>query len=206
MFDPIDRVKLLLRNAAYVQPNAALNCTPATIVNINDPSRTGKCQVELYNFKAADNSISYASDWSAVLGLTINDGLLPKSLIGRQVLAFSVNNSYEQLLISLQTPLVYSADEALPTPSFENLGLEVITSGGTEAFKTICILRNGVYAWEKLSPLFHGHADGDTQQQFRDSRGDLEMPIDQLAISDKVFATTVSTYSKNSGNLPPILT
>lgn len=204
MFDNIERMKALLGKAAYFEPNAALSCLPAKIVNIADPQKKSRCKVELYNFTSVDNTVSYASDWSAPLQPF--NGILPEGFLNKQVLAFTINNSYESLLIVLPGPLVYKENESLPEASFNNLGLEIIILGNSESFKAICTLRNNLYIWEKICPLSHGHSAGHTQPQFRDSSGDLQLPIEQLAINDSVFGTAVTPYVKDSSNLPPILT
>lgn len=202
MFDPIENVKELLRKAAHVNKNASLNCVQGEIVSVSDPDKKGRCQVRLINFSSSEQS--YISDWSKTLGNTVQQGLLPQSLIGKTVLVFPISNSYEELTININSALIYDVNEELPEPSKKNLGLKIIVVSASEAFDVTCLLRNGSYIWENTCPLKHGHEGGDTQEQFRDSGGDMEMPIEQLAINDKVFATGVIPYSKN-GALPPII-
>jgi hypothetical protein len=204
MFDNLERVKNLLTKASYINTNQALNCLPAKIVSIADPQEKSRCKVELYNFTSTDNAVSYASDWSSPLQPF--NGILPESFLNKQVLAFTINNSYESLLIVLPGPLIYKENESLPEASFNNLGLEIIILGNSESFKAICTLRNNQYTWEKICPLSHGHTSGHSQQQFRDSSGDIQMPIPQLAINDQIFGTAVTPYVKDSETLPPILT
>jgi hypothetical protein len=203
MFDPIENVKALLRKAAYVNKNAALNCLQGEIVDINDPLKEGRCRVQLFNFKSEESA--YASDWSMVLTNRVYNGLLPKSVVGKQVLVFPVNNSYEELLVNLHGALIYGVEEELPVPCKENLGVKVLILAEKEAYNSVCILRNSTYVWESLCPLKHGHVSGHTQEQFRDAGGDMEMPIDQGAIDDQVFGTSVTPYVKDSDSLPPVL-
>jgi hypothetical protein len=203
MFDPLENVKELLRKAAHVNKNAALNCLQGEIVNISDPLKEGRCQIRLINFSSTE--CTYASDWSLVLSNRVYKGLLPKSILGKQVLVFPVNNSYEELQVNLHGPLIYSNNEELPIPCLENLGVKIIILTEKEAYNSVCLLRNGEYVWEAMCPLKHGHSSGDTQDQARDAGGDLEMPIEQGAINDEVFGTSVTPYIKNSGTLPPIL-
>jgi hypothetical protein len=200
MLEPLDNVKQLLRKASTISVNDAY-VLKARVTSIDDPLRLGRCKVEIFS----DGSLSYASDWCETTHNRVSNGLLPNSLVGQFVVVFPVKNSYEQMVVSIPKPLAYLTNEELPSASVENLGLRLVLLGNSEAFETVCLLRNGTFVWEKLCPLTHGHGGGHTQNQQRDSGGDLQMPVDQLPINDEVFSTSVLAYTKDGG-LPPILT
>ena len=183
-----------------------VSCVQAVITDVSDPLNNGRCKVQLRNFTAADSSISYVTDWCSTITTTVFKGQLPKLLVGKKVLAFPINQSYEQLAINLSSPLVYGEGEVLPEPGLDNLGLKIIRVNGPEAFCSVCLLRNGVYAWIDNCDLRHGHATGDTQDQDNDSGGDFQMSIEQLVTHDSVFSTAINPYIANSGFVPSILT
>lgn len=206
MFDPIDSIKKALKNAQTIEPNAAASCVVAEITDVDDPLEKGRCKVRLDNFTAANGSIAYSTDWCETITTQISNGKLPKSLIGKKVLAFPVNKSYESIVVNLNNSLVYSELDLLPKASVENLGVKVIRTKGSEAFTTTCLLRNNVYAWIDSCDLRHGHATGDSQDQDNDTGGDFQSSIEQLPIHDSVFSTAITPYVPESGFFPPILT
>lgn len=206
MFDPIDLIKTALKKAQTIQPNAAASCVVAEIIAVDDPQELGRCKVRLDNFTAADGSIAYSTDWCQTITTSISNGKLPGSLIGKRVLAFPINKSYESIVVNLNNSLVYSELDLLPKASAENLGVKIIRTVGSEAFTTTCLLRNNTYTWVDCCDLKHGHATGDTQDQDNDTGGDFQAGIEQLPIHDSVFSTAVNPYVRESGFLPPILT
>lgn len=206
MFDPIDLIKLALKKAQTIQPNAASSCVIAEITDVNDPQELGRCKVRLDNFTAVDGSISYGTDWCQTITTSISNGKLPKSLVGKKVLAFPINQSYESVVVNVNNSLVYTESDVLPRASAENLGVKIIRAVGSEAFTATCLLRNNTYTWVDCCDLKHGHATGDTQDQDNDTGGDFQAGIEQLPIHDSVFSTAVTAYVPESGFLPPILT
>lgn len=206
MFDPLDLIKIALKKAQTIQPNAAASCVVAEITDVDDPLERGRCKVRLDNFTAADGSIAYSTDWCQTVTTSISNGKLPRSLVGKKVLVFPINQSYESVAVNINNSLVYTESDVLPGASAENLGVKIIRTVGSEAFTATCLLRNNVYAWIDSCDLKHGHATGDTQDQDNDTGGDFQASIEQLPIHDSVFSTAVSPYIPESGFLPPLLT
>jgi hypothetical protein len=206
MFDSLDLIKTALKKAQAIQPNAAASCVLAEVIAVDDPLEKGRCKVRLDNFTAADGSIAYSTDWCQTITTSISNGRLPKSLVGKKVLAFPINQSYESVVVNVNNSLVYTESDVLPKASVENLGIKIIRIVGSEAFTTTCLLRNNTYAWVDCCDLKHGHATGDTQDQDNDTGGDFQTSIEQLPIHDSVFSTAVNPYVPDSGFLPPILT
>lgn len=206
MFDPLELLKQSIKKAAAVQPNSALSCLVGEITAVDDPANQGRCKVKLKNFSAQDGSVAYATDWSETLTTRISKGTLPKNLIGKSVLIFPILQSYETVVINISNSLLYTSSDELPVACKENLGVEIIRLSGQEAFKCTCLLRNGQYKWIDTCDLKHGHASGDRQDQDNDTGGNLQVPIEQTVIHDSVFSTATTSYEKESGFTPPILT
>lgn len=204
MFDPLERIKTALRKAEVIQPNSAMSCVIAEVVDVADPLSIGRCKVLLRNFSSADGFINYTTDWCETITTRLYKGQLPKTLLGTKALVFPVNQSYETVVVNLSNRLVYQSD--LPEACKENLGVQVIKLLGQEAFCSTCLLRNGKYAWINQCDFKHGHVSGDTQDQDNDSGGDFQMAIEQGVIHDEVFSAETTPYVKESGFTPPILT
>jgi hypothetical protein len=204
MFDPIERIKNALKKAEVIQPNAAMSCVTAKIVDVLDPLSKGRCKVVLKNFSAANNSIEYSTDWCETVTTKLYKGQLPKMLLGTQVLVFPVNQSYETVVVNLNNKLIY--EDNFPEACKENLGVQIIKVQGQETFCSTCLLRNGKYAWVNQCDFKHGHLSGDSQDQDNDSEGDFQMAVEQGIIHDEVFSTETTNYVKESGFTPPILT
>lgn len=202
MFDPLERFKDILRKADNVQPNDAASAIYSVVSDISDPENLGRCKVALENFRSLSGKISYSSNWSYLVGLSIGSGRLPKSLLGKSCLALPIHNSYENIVVQITGALLYEDSETFPIPNQNNLGLEIISFGTSESFKQIVQLRNGKYIWEKICPLKHLHKFGDTLEQDRDVGGDLQFPIEHTATDDTIVITSATRYVKDSEQFP----
>jgi hypothetical protein len=199
----LDRFITIMKAAAAVQPNTAASVVFGVITDVDDPDKLCRCKVLLQTFTNASGSVGYSTAWSEVLGLKLGSGKLPKNLLKQPVLAFPVMGSYEYVTVMLPGRLIYEASDELPIPSFENLGLSLISLGNLESFEQTVQLRNGKYTWEQTSPLKHLHRSGDRMPQQRDVSGDYQFDIEPQATDDNICITTVTSYSTNSKNYPP---
>jgi hypothetical protein len=206
MFDPVEALRNAIKKANTIQPNSALSCLVAEVVAVDDPLNLGRCKVKLQNFTAENNSMAYSTDWCNTITTKVTKGRLPSSLVGTIVLAFPVHQSYETVVVNLNNSLIYNSKDKIPEPCVENLGVQIVIVSAQEAFKSVCLLRNGVYAWVSVCDLKHGHSSGDTQDQDNDTGGDFQVAIEQGIIHDTVFSTATTPYTKESGFTPPVIT
>lgn len=201
----MERVKEAIRKAELIKPNAAPASVSGTITNVEDPKQLGRAKLTLATFTSDDGTVAYETNWCYPLNFRITNGILPKDWVNTPVVAFPINGDYAYVTFVSHKTLVYK-EVTIPKPCIENLGLSLLHLNNNESLHKICLLRNGIYVWEPISPLYHIHLKGDIINQGNDFGGDIQQPISPGITHDKVAATTVTHYVDNSKNIPPLLT
>jgi len=126
--------------------------------------------------------------------------ILQDVLFDPQLLAPKAEKNLEMPNNSTMVRLPVYPAGTLPPASLENHGCTVIEEDGPmdSDWLCVCLKRQGQYIWVRHVDLQHGHAGENDGLQPLDSGGDVEPPVDEQAVWDFVFPTSLEEMSKFS--------